>query len=692
METPLRNTRNIGTIAHIDAGKTTTTERILYYTGREHKMGEVDEGTATMDWMNQEQERGITITSASTTCQWKDHRINIIDTPGHVDFTAEVERSLRVLDGAVGVFCGVGGVEAQSETVWNQADTYDVPRIAYVNKLDRKGADYQEVLNEIREELDANPVPVTIPLGTGDDLEGVIDLIEGQALHFDQETHGAEIDREPIPDEYRDSFETHRELLIEEASEYSDQLMKVYLEEEEIDPDLLRNAIREGTLLEGIVPAYGGASLRNIGVQPLLDGICWFLPSPLDRSDITGVHPDTDEELTRAPDPEEDLAGLIFKTETDQHGELAYTRIYSGTISSGDQVYNVTRDEREQVSSIYRMHSHSREQVDTAQAGDIVAILGFKQSRTGDTLSHPDSKILLEQAEFPETVIDMAVEPKSSDEREKLDEALEKMALDDPTFEVRESEETGQQIISGMGELHLEVLRERILEEFNVEARVGEVRVSYREQIAREIRQEGEFEKGQKEDREYASVVAEVTQNPDQLQWNVDMDLDDDLEDELPPEVLHAIEKGLENGASGGGERGFPLIYTNVTGIHADFQPDAYTASAFEAAASRAVRNCVNEAGCEILEPIMKLEVVCPSDHMGGIVEDLNRRRAEISEIDSQEGDRVIDAFVPISEMIGYATTIRSLTEGRGTYTMEPHDYRALPEKVRKERFGEMVF
>ncbi len=690
MDHPLSKIRNIGIIAHIDAGKTTTTERMLFYTGREHRMGEVDEGTATMDWRSQEQDRGITITSAATTCTWMDHQINIIDTPGHVDFTAEVERSLRVLDGAVGVFCGVGGVEAQSETVWQQADTYDIPRIAYVNKLDRMGADYQQVMDEMAEVLDATAVPITIPIGSGDDLEGVVDLIEMEALYFDQESKGAKINKDEVSDDSREDVNRYRERLLEEASDYSDELMMAYLEDETIDPDLLRSALRKGTLDQGFVPTYGGASLRNIGVQPLLDGICHFLPSPTDVPSVEGIDPDSDETVTRASDPDEPLAALVFKTDTDQHGELAYVRVYSGRLKKGEQLYNATQDVNERVANIYNMHAHSRSQVDEAEAGRIVAVHGFSDTRTGDTLCTAEAPLILEQVSFPETVIDMAVEPKSSDDREKLDEALEKMALDDPTFEVREEEETGQQIVSGMGELHLEVLRERIMEEFNVEARVGDVRVSYRERVAEPVQATGKFEKSTNEQSEYAEVTVKLAPNEDELNPDIDLDLDDP--DALPKELIPSIKEGLKSGGAGGGNTGFPLIYTKIRGISASVDPDRYSRNAFEAAASRAVRNALKRAGCEILEPIMRLEVVCPSDHLGAIVEDLNRRRAEIKEIDSQEDERVINAFVPISEMLGYATTIRSLTEGRGTYTLEPHDYRVLPEKVREERFGEIMF
>jgi len=690
MDPSLSDVRNIGIIAHIDAGKTTTTERMLFYTGREHRMGEVDEGTATMDWMSQEQERGITITSAATTCTWSGYQINIIDTPGHVDFTAEVERSLRVLDGAVGVFCGVGGVEAQSETVWQQADTYDIPRIAYVNKLDRMGADFRGVMEEMREDLDATPVPVIIPIGSGDDLRGVIDLIEEEALFFDQETQGADIERQPIPDGLREEAEAARENLLEHASDYSDELMMAYLEDEPIDPDLVRTALRKGTLDQGFVPTFGGASLRNIGVQPLINGICHYLPSPEDVPPVDGVHPETGDTVTRGPDPDAPLAALVFKTDTDQHGELAYLRIYSGTLKKGERIYNATQDVRERATSIYNMHAHSRSQAEEAGPGRIVAAHGFSNTRTGDTLCTTDDPLVLEQVSFPETVIDMAVEPKSSADREKLDEALEKMALDDPTFQVREQEETGQQIVSGMGELHLEVLRERILDEFNVEARVGDVRVSYRERVAEPVRTAGRFEKTSGHKAEFAEVTVQL--EPDDNELNPEVELDLDGPEALPKELLPSIKEGLKSGGAGGGNTGFPLIYTKIRGVAARMREENYSRTAFEAAASRAVRNALKEAGCDILEPIMRLEVVCPSDHLGGIVEDLNRRRAEIKEVDSNESDRVIDAFVPISEMLGYATTIRSLTEGRGSYTMEPHDYRALPEDVREERFGEIMF
>ncbi len=688
MSSELHDIRNIGIIAHIDAGKTTTTERILYYTGREHKMGEVDQGTATMDWMSQEQERGITITSAATTCTWNNHQVNIIDTPGHVDFTAEVERSLRVLDGAVGVFCGVGGVEAQSETVWDQADTYEIPRIAYVNKLDRMGADYRNVMDEMVEELDANPVPVTIPIGSGDDLEGVIDLIGMDALYFDQESKGAKIDRKEIPEFMQEEAEEARDNLVEAACDFSDELMMAYLEDHPIEDEELIGALREGTLQEKIVPTYAGSSLHNIGVQPMMDGIGSFLPSPLDVPPVEGIDPDTEETIHRKPDPDEPFSALVFKTDTDQHGELAYTRIYSGTLQQGDQIYNATNETMERVTAIYNMHAHSRTEVDEARAGRIVALMGFSETRTGDTLCTPGEEIILEQVSFPETVIDMAVEPKSSDEREKLNEALEKMALDDPTFQVREEEETGQKIVSGMGELHLEVLRERIMEEYNVEARVGEVRVSYREQVSGPVRATGTFEQTSGEKTEYASVTVELEPNEESLSPQVEMSLEN--EDDLPMELIPSIQEGLESGGAGGGMTGFPLIYTTIRGIRADLR-DRYSRNAFEAAAARAVREGLRKAGCDILEPIMRLEVVTPSDFLGAIVEDLNRRRAEIEEIDNQDDDRIINAFVPISEMIGYATSIRSLTEGRGTYTLEPHDYRALPDKVREDRFGEMI-
>lgn len=684
----LEELRNIGIIAHIDAGKTTTTERILYYTGREHQIGEVDEGTATMDWMGQEQERGITITSASTTCYWNDHRLNIIDTPGHVDFTVEVERSLRVLDGAIGVFCGVGGVEAQSETVWEQADTYDVPRIAYVNKLDRVGADYYQVKEEIEEELDEEVVPMTIPLVSDEEFSGVIDVLTGEALYFDHEDEGATVEREELPEEHRDDFERSWEEILDVTTQFSDQLLEDYLKGNDIRQEDLKKAIRKGTLERKCLPLYAGASLRNIGVQPLLDGICDFLPSPLDIPPISGVHPKTEENISRELTPEDPFSGLVFKTLTDQHGELAYVRVYSGSISHGDKVLNVPQEKEERVTGMFRMHAQSREDIDEAVAGEIVALRGLKNTRTGDTLATQEDPIILEQLDFPETVIDMAVEPRSADEREKLNEALEKMAMDDPTFRVREEEETGQKIVSGMGELHLEVLRERLTSDFNVDVRVGDIRVSYREKIAGEIKKEGYFEQSQGENLIEARVTVEM--QPDFSSLSPALDIEFDRSD-VPDTVWQGILSGLENGKVGGGASGFPLIYTRIQAVDVEVDPDIYSSSAFEAATARAIKQCIQEEGCDIMEPIMDLEVTTPSEFLGEIVEDLNRRRAEIKEVSNQEGERVIRALVPISEMIGYATSIRSLTEGRGTYTLEPSDYRKLPDEIREERFGEMI-
>lgn len=672
--------RNIGIAAHIDAGKTTTTERILYYTGKEYKMGEVHEGTATMDWMEEEQKRGITITAAATTCFWRDCLINIIDTPGHVDFTAEVERSLRVLDGAICVFCGVGGVEAQSETVWRQADKYRVPRICFVNKMDRVGSDFLKVVAEIKEKLCFEAIPIQLPLGAEQDFCGVIDLVKMRAFVYAEKegdkSLGSKFNEIEIPDAYLAQAQAQREKMIESLASHIDWLTEKYINEEEITEDDIKRALREGTISVKLAPALCGASFKNKGIQPLLDAVCDYLPSPADIPAVEGVDPDKEVKITRKALVEEPLSTLAFKIVSDKHGDLTYIRIYSGKLTQGQRVYNPRKDKVELVSRIYRMHANEREQVEDASAGDIVAVVGLKNTITGDTLCTKHEPIVLEQMKFPETVISMAIEPKTQADKEKLILTLSKLVKEDPTFGAHTDSETGQLIISGMGELHLEVLKNRMLSEYNVDANVGTPRVAYRETIARKVEIEEKFIQQTGGHGQYGHVVLLIEPFKDSQPVVFE---DKITGGAIPKQYIRSVEHGIVETARTGVSGGYPIINIKATLIHGSFHPVDSSDLAFYTAASRALKSGIEEAGSVLLEPIMKLEVSVPEMYMGDVIGNLNGRRAIITELDFRSGVRLIRGFVPLAEMFGYATVLRSLTQGRGSYTMEPFEYRPAP-------------
>jgi elongation factor G len=678
-DVPINKIRNIGIIAHIDAGKTTVTERILYYTGKGYKMGEVHEGTATMDWMPEEQERGITITSAATTCEWDDHCVNIIDTPGHVDFTAEVERSLRVLDGAIGVFCGVGGVEAQSETVWRQADKYKVPRLAFVNKLDRVGSDFFAVVKEIEERLDARPIAIQMPLGKEQEFRGIIDLIRLKAVTF-QGDYGEKVVEEEIPSDLVAEAQYRREEMIERIAEHSELMMAKYVEGVEPTVDEIYAGLREATVRSAATPVLCGAAFKNKGIQPLLDAVARFLPSPLDIPPLQGHHPkQKDTVLTRKPSPDEPFAGLVFKIFSDQHGDLNYVRIYSGQLFSGKRVYNVNKDKKESISRIYRMHADSRAQVETAGPGDIVAVIGPKFAVTGDTLCDERHPVILERISFPQTVISMSIEPKTQADKDKLAIVLSKLAKEDPTFDRRMDSETGQMIISGMGELHLEVLKNRMLRDFGLDANVGRPRVSYKETITRATEAEGKFIRQTGGRGQYGHVEIRVEpfhgESPVEFENKI-------IGGAIPKEYIPAVEQGIRETAKSGVVTGYPLINIKVTLLDGSFHEVDSSDIAFNAAAALALREAVKRVGVELLEPIMKLEIAVPEQYLGDVIADLNSRRADITEMQARGSMRIIHAKAPLAEMFGYSTALRSASQGRATYTMEPCEYRIAPRQI----------
>ncbi len=682
----LHKKRNIGIIAHIDAGKTTVTERILYYTGKSYKMGAVDEGTAVMDWMEEEQQRGITITAAATTCYWQGHEINIMDTPGHVDFSAEVERSLRVLDGAIGVFSAVEGVQAQSETVWRQANRYHIPRIAFVNKMDRIGADFERVVEEIDSELQAHPVVIILPLGKEADLEGVIDVLTGEALIFDQESLGSSYERRTLSPELAMQTQIYREQLVERVAEQVDGLMEKYLESHEISTADLKRALREATLKARLTPVLCGAALRNIGLQPVLDAICTYLPGPLEVPPVTGIHPKTGAEQVRQASAEEPLAALAFKLAGEAHGELVFLRIYSGRLRLSGRVYNPAKGKRELITRIWRMHANKREPLEEAGPGDIVAVAGLKHTVTGDTLTDQSHPLLLESIHFPETVITMAIEPKSAAERDKLAQALSKVAKEDPTFEWRVDEETGQVVISGMGELHLEVIKRRILRDFRVAANVGRPRVSYRETITRPARGEGKFIRQAGGRAHYGHVVIEV--EPGGEQESAVTFASKIKQGHIPGEFVDVIEGAILSEAKAGVITGYPLIQATFTLVDGSYDPLDSSEIAFAAAASLALRDAVTGAGIILLEPVMHLSVICPTAYLGDVLNDLNARRAEITRLEMKGKLREVRARAPLAELFGYATALRSLTQGRASYTMEPGSYAPVPREVSEKLLG----
>jgi elongation factor G len=681
-EQPLMKIRNIGIIAHIDAGKTTTTERILYYTGRAHKMGEVHEGSATMDWMPQEQERGITITSAATTCFWLGHQINIIDTPGHVDFTAEVERSLRVLDGAVGVFCAVGGVEPQSETVWRQAEKYDVPRIAFVNKLDRMGADFQRCVQEIREKLGAHPLVLQLPLGIEQSFQGVIDLIRMQAIVYDEETLGSTYRIEPIPDALVAEAEAARVQMLEALSENDDAFMMKYLEGEDIAPEEIEAHIRQETLAGRLVPVVCGAAFKNKGVQQLLDAIVKYLPSPLDIPAVHGLNPDGKEEI-REVDVHAPPAALVFKIMTDPYvGQLSFLRVYSGVLRVGDHVLNTTKEVRERIGRLLRMHANKREDVELVHAGDIAATVGLKRTLTGDTLAAEGAPIILEAMAFPEPVISVAIEPKTKADQEKLGVALHKLAQEDPTFKIATDRETGQTLIAGMGELHLEILVDRLFREFSIGANVSKPQVAYKETIRRGVRAEGKFVRQSGGRGQYGHVWLEI----EPLERGAGFEfVDAVVGGTIPREYIPAVRQGVQEAMEAGIFAGYPVIDLRVKVCDGSYHDVDSSELAFKIAGSMALKDGAKKAGGVLLEPIMDVEVVTPEEFMGDVIGNLNSRRGNIKAVTTRAGARVISARVPLSEMFGYATDLRSSSQGRATYSMHFSAYQEVPFHLAEE-------
>ncbi len=679
---PLERTRNIGIMAHIDAGKTTTTERVLYYTGVSHRMGEVHDGAAVMDWMEQEQERGITITSAATTCFWKDHRINIIDTPGHVDFTVEVERSLRVLDGAVAVFCGVGGVEPQSETVWRQADRYRVPRVAFVNKMDRVGADFFRVLEMMRERLGARPVALQIPVGSEAGFRGVIDLVTEEALIWPDEGSGETWSVEPIPEDLRDAAAAARETVLEAAADFDEQLLARYLEGEPISPDQIRKALRQATLELALVPVFCGAAFRNKGVQPLLDGIVHYLPSPLDVPPVEGLVEErgrTRTEVRRA-DPNEPFAALVFKLMTDRHvGHLSYLRVYSGTVKSGQMILNSRKGRKERIGRLLRMHANKRQEIDEARAGDIVAAVGLKLSVTGDTLCDPRHPIFLEPMDFPEPVISIAIEPRTQADMEKLAQALERLSREDPTFRVTIDEETGQTLVSGMGELHLEVIVDRLVREFGVDANVGRPQVAYKETVSRIAEVEARYIRQTGGAGDFAVVKLRVEPGEPGAGFAFS---DETRGGVVPKEFVPAVRQGCEEVCQSGELAGYPVVDVRVALTDGAFHEVDSSERSFKIAGSMAMREGLREAGPVLLEPTMEVEVVTPEEFVGAVQGDLNGRRGQITGFDSRGGQQVIRALVPLATMFGYVNSLRSLTQGRATFTMQFSHYTQVPEAV----------
>jgi elongation factor G len=683
--TPLNKLRNIGIMAHIDAGKTTTTERILYYTGRTHKMGEVHEGAAVMDWMEQEQERGITITSAATACMWQDHRINIIDTPGHVDFTVEVERSLRVLDGAIALFDSVAGVEPQSETVWRQADKYKVPRIAYINKMDRTGADFAAAVKTMEDRLGAHPLPIQLPVGQEAEFTGVVDLVCDRALIWKDEL-GTEWEEQPIPADLAEAAHDARTHLIEACADYDDELLEAYLADEEIAPERIKKALRQATLDIKVTPVMCGSSFKNKGVQPLLDAVIDYLPSPLDVPAVVGAEPSKDEEGKHAERPADDnapFAALAFKVMADPYvGKLTYFRVYSGTLKTGTKILNSSTGRTERVGRILEMHANHREEREEIYAGDIVAGVGLKQTSTGDTLCDPSAPILLETIEFPEPVISVSIEPKTKADQEKLGSSLGRLAEEDPTFQVRSDEETGQTLISGMGELHLEVIVDRLLREFRVDANVGRPQVAYRETIRQPVQKvEGRFVRQTGGRGQYGHAVIDI--EPAEGEG---FDFVNKIKGgSIPSEFIPAVEQGIEEALESGVKAGYPVVDVRVTLVDGSYHEVDSSEMAFKVAGSMALREAVRRAKPVLLEPIMSVEVVTPEEFMGDVIGDLNRRRGRIEGMEPRGNTQVVRAFVPLAEMFGYATDLRSQTQGRATYTMQFERYEEIPHTIAEE-------
>ena len=678
----LEKTRNIGIMAHIDAGKTTTTERILYYTGVNYKLGETHEGTATMDWMEQEQERGITITSAATTCFWKNHRINIIDTPGHVDFTVEVERSLRVLDGSVTVMCAKGGVEPQSETVWRQADHYHVPRMIYVNKMDIMGADFYNVLRMIDERLKCNAVPIQLPIGKETEFRGIIDLVEMNAdVYYDE--MGKDMRVEEIPEDMRELAEEYREKLLDAVSMFDDEIMEMYLEGKEIPTAKIRAAIRKATVAVEMIPVVCGTSYRNKGVQKLLDAIVDYMPAPTDIPAIEGINPKTDEEDKREPSDDEPFSALAFKIMTDPYvGRLSFFRVYSGTLNTGSSVLNSTKNVRERMGRILQMHANHREDIETVYSGDIAAAVGLKNTTTGDTLCDEKHPIILESMEFPEPVIRVAIEPKTKAGQEKMGIALMKLAEEDPTFKTYTDEETGQTIIAGMGELHLEIIVDRLLREFKVEANVGAPQVAYKETITKAVDQDTKYARQSGGKGQYGHVKIHVEPNESGKGYEF---VNATVGGSVPKEYIPAVDAGIQGAMLAGVLAGYPVVDVKVTLYDGSYHEVDSSEMAFKIAGSMAFKEACQKAGPTLLEPIMKVSVIVPDEYMGDVIGDLNSRRGQIQGFEARSGAQQIDAFVPLAEMFGYATDLRSRTQGRGQYTMEPSHYIEIPKSIQEK-------
>ncbi|MCD6168986.1 MAG: elongation factor G [Candidatus Latescibacteria bacterium] len=679
-EYSLENTRNIGIIAHIDAGKTTTTERILYYTGRLHRMGEVDEGSATMDWMEQEKERGITITSAATTCFWRGHRINIIDTPGHVDFTAEVERSLRVLDGAIGIFCAVGGVEPQSETVWRQADRYNIPRLTFINKMDRVGASFYYVLDMLKERLGRNFVPVQLPIGSGDIFTGVIDLITMRAVTYQEETSGVVFTENPIPEDLKPRAERYREQMLEALSDYDDHLMESFLDGKEIAPAQIRAALRKAVLNVSVFPVFCGSAAKNKGIQRLLDGVVDYLPSPLDVGDIVGKHPLTGEQVKRKPSDDQPLCSLAFKVMTDPYvGRLTFLRVYSGVLKAGSYVYNPSLGKKERLSRILQMHANKREDREELYAGDIAAAVGLKGTKTGDTLCDERHPVVLESMEFAKPVVYVAIEPKTKADQQQLEDALQKLTEEDPTFNVSFSEETGQTLIGGMGELHLEIITDRLSREFNVQANVGSPQVAYKESIRKAVDSEGKFIRQSGGRGQYGHVWLKLEPSEPGSGFIFE---DKIVGGAIPREYIPAVAEGVREAMASGVLAGYPMEDVKITLYDGSYHEVDSSEIAFKMAGAIAFREGARKADPYLLEPVMDVEIIVPENYMGEVIGDLNSRRGRIVGISSRPDAQVITAVVPLAEMFGYATRLRSLTQGRAIYTMQFSKYSELPQSI----------
>ena len=678
-EYSLEKTRNIGIMAHIDAGKTTTTERILFYTGVNHKIGEVHDGAATMDWMVQEQERGITITSAATTCHWKNHRINIIDTPGHVDFTVEVERSLRVLDGAVAVLTARGGVEPQTETVWRQAENYNVPRMAYVNKMDITGADFYNVIKMMKERLNANAVAIQLPIGAEDDFKGIIDLVKMEAIVYEDDLGKVE-DEVAIPDDMKDQAEEHREILLEALSELDDDFMEKYLGGEEITEDEIKAVIRKGTVACKLCPVTCGTSYRNKGVQPLLDAIVDYMPAPTDIPPIAGVNPETGEEDHRPASDEAPFSALAFKIMTDPYvGKLAFFRVYSGILDGGSYVYNSTKGKKERIGRILQMHANHRKEIERVYSGDIAAAVGLKDTTTGDTLCDEEHPIILESMVFPDPVISVAVEPSTKNDQEKMGVALQKLAEEDPTFRVRTDQETGQTIISGMGELHLQIIVDRMLREFKVDCKVGEPQVAYRETIRKSVEAEGKFVRQSGGHGQYGHCWLKLEPQEPGEGFAFENKV---VGGAIPKEFIKPIEDGVKQAMEAGVVAGYPMVDIKATVFDGSFHEVDSSEAAFKVAGSMAFRNGAEKANPVLLEPYVKVEVTVPEEYMGDVIGDLNSRRGRIDGMEARNGSQVITGFVPLSEMFGYSTDLRSKTQGRGNYSMEVAYYDEVPKNI----------